>query len=219
MLKRRTVALLLAFMPWHLAAEPITLSVQVIDSQTREPVTHARVIVNNGPAARPSSAEMVQKNRQFQPKSLLVPKGSKVNFPNQDNTQHHVYSFSRAKVFDIELFANQPEDPILFDKTGVVEVGCNIHDRMQGFILVTDSALTARTNPSGVATITLPANVASANELSLSLWHPRLKNTTETVDLTVSLPATDPVELALDLTPERKETGRLDGLQKRFRNL
>ncbi len=219
MLKRRIAAFLLVFVPWHLAAEPITLSVQVMDSQTSEPVANARVIVNNGPVARPSSAEMVQKNRQFQPKTLLVPKGSKVNFPNLDNTQHHVYSFSRAKVFDIELFANQPEDPILFDKTGVVEVGCNIHDRMQGFILVTGSALTARTNRSGVASIPLPADVASGNDLSLSLWHSRLKNATETVDFTVSLPAADPEKLTLDLTPERTETGRLDGLQKRFRNL
>lgn len=219
MLKRRIAALLLAFMPWHLAAESISLSVQVIDSQTSEPVANARVIVNNGPAARPSSAEMAQKNRRFQPRSLLVAQGSKVNFPNYDNTQHHVYSFSPAKVFDIELYANEPEDPILFDKTGVVEVGCNIHDQMQGFILVTDSALTARTNQSGVATIILPADVASGNDLSLSLWHPGLENATEMVNFTVSLPAADSVELALDLTPERKEAGRLDGLQKRFRDL
>lgn len=219
MLKSRIVALLLAFVPWHLAAEPITLSVQVIDNQTREPVADARVIVNKGPGAGPASAEMVQKNRQFQPRSLLVPQGSEVNFPNQDNTQHHVYSFSPAKVFDIELYANQPEEPILFENTGVVEVGCNIHDRMQGFILVTDSALTARTNLSGVAAITMPAGIATGNDLSLSLWHPRLTNATETVSFTVSLPAADPVELALDLTPKHKETGRLDGLQKRFRDL
>lgn len=219
MLKNRIAPLLLALMPWGLAAEPMTLMVQVVDSQSGEPVSDVRVIVNHGPAAEPASAEMEQKNRQFQPGSLLVSTGSEVNFPNRDATQHHVYSFSPAKVFNLELFADQPDAPVLFDKPGVVEVGCNIHDQMQGFILVTNSVHTARTESSGMASISLPADVAETNELSVSLWHPRLDNATQTVDFTISLPAQGPAELALDLAPEPEKTGRLDGLQKRFQDL
>jgi len=219
MFRHRIAPLLLLFIPLSLSAQPTTLAVRVIDSQTSEPVADARVIVNHGPAAEPVSAEMEQRDRQFQPKSLLVSKGSKVNFPNRDATQHHVYSFSPAKSFNLELFKDQPEAPVVFDKTGVVEIGCNIHDRMQGFILVTDSGLTARTDASGAASVPLPADVAGIKQLSLSLWHPRLGNVTETVNFTVSLPASGPVELGLDLTPEREKTGRLDGLQKRFQDL
>lgn len=219
MFRHRIAPLLLLFIPLSLSAQQNTVAVRVIDSQTSEPVADARVIVNHGPDAEPVSAEMEQRDRQFQPKSLLVSKGSKVNFPNRDATQHHVYSFSPAKSFNLELFKDQPEAPVVFDKTGVVEIGCNIHDRMQGFILVTDSGLTARTDASGVASVPLPADVAGIEELSLSLWHPRLGNVTKTVNFTIGLPASDPVELALDLTPESKKTGRLDGLQKRFQDL
>jgi plastocyanin len=141
----------LLLLPLPVNAAQSTLSVTVIDSQNGEAVASARIIVNDGPTAKPISVEMVQKNRQFQPKVLMVPKKSEVNFPNQDATQHHVYSFSPTKVFNLELFAGKPEAPVVFDKTGVVEVGCNIHDNMQGFILVTDSSLTALTDSSGRA--------------------------------------------------------------------
>lgn len=219
MLRNWIIPLVLAAVPVSLAAEPVVLSVRIIDSKTGEPVGNARVIVNHGAASKPSSADMVQENRQFRPKSLVVARGSEVNFPNRDTTQHHVYSFSPAKVFNLELFADQPEDPILFDETGVVEIGCNIHDRMQAFILVTDSALTAKTDASGMAIISLPADTENSGELSLSLWHQRLSNPAHTVDSTISFPVSDPVELTLDLTPERKDAGRLDGLQKRYRDL
>jgi plastocyanin len=219
MLKNWIIPLVLAAFRVSLAAEPVVLSVRITDNSTGEPVGDARVIVNHGAAAKPSSADMVQENRQFRPKSLVVARGSEVNFPNRDTTQHHVYSFSPAKVFNLELFADQPEAPILFDKTGVVEIGCNIHDQMQAFILVTDSALTARTDGSGMATISMPADTANSGELSLSLWHQRLSNPARALDFTISFPASDPVELMLDLAPERKETGRLDGLQKRYRDL
>ncbi|WP_150911874.1 methylamine utilization protein [Marinobacter halotolerans] len=221
MFKNWIVPLLLTMAPLALAAEPTTLSVRIVDSSTGEPVEDARVIINHGQAAEPSSAEMIQKGREFRPHSLVVPRGSKVDFPNRDNTQHHVYSFSPAKSFNIELFAGQPEEPILFDKTGVVEVGCNIHDQMQGFILVTESALTARTGPDGMAAIRLPASVSAMadGKLDFSLWHDRLQNTTQTVDVTASIPSSGPLELALDLKLERPEKGRLDGLQKRFQDL
>lgn len=214
------IALLaLAILPLSFTAEASTLSIRIVDASTGEPVPDARVIVNHGAKPEPSDSEMVQENRRFQPGSLVVARGSTVNFPNRDATQHHVYSFSPAKVFNIELFADQPEAPILFDKTGVVEVGCNIHDRMQGFILVTDSRLTAQTDNDGLASITLPADVSGMDQLSLSLWHQRLPNATRTVDIIASVQPTDPLELTLELTPEPEKDGRLDGLQQRFRDL
>lgn len=219
MFNKRIGPLLLLLMPWGLVAEPLTLSLRLVDARTSNPVADARIIVNNGPVAEPTSAEMIQKNRQFRPGSLVVPRGSEVNFPNRDTTQHHVYSFSPAKTFNLELFADQPDAPVVFDETGVVEVGCNIHDRMQGFILVTNSRLTAQTDASGLASISLPADMAGRESISVSLWHPRLQDGTTTVERSVKLPATTPVELALDLAPARPESGRLDGLQQRFRDL
>ncbi|MGO1462421.1 MAG: Cupredoxin, partial [Oleiphilaceae bacterium] len=73
----------------------------------------------------PVQAKVVQKDRMFHPHVLILPTGSSVNFPNRDNTQHHVYSFSPAKPFNLELYAGQPEAPVLFDQPGIVELGCN----------------------------------------------------------------------------------------------
>ncbi|MDI9243749.1 methylamine utilization protein [Marinobacter sp. CHS3-4] len=194
------------------------LSITVMDARTGDPVADARIIATNGPPASPVSTEMVQKNRQFQPHTLLVAKGSEVNFPNKDATQHHVYSFSPAKSFNLELFADQPEAPIVFDKTGIVEVGCNIHDQMQGFIVVTDSDLTAQTDDTGNASLSLPETLATG-DLKLQLWHPRLTDVTQMVELTLNLPSDNPVELTLELSPEPPKTGRLDSLQNRYRDL
>lgn len=219
MSKTFVVLLCFALTPLGLAAQAQTLSVRIIDSQNSKPVADAKVLVNHGATPEPGSFQMAQKNRQFQPDLLVIPRGSEVNFPNLDTTQHHVYSFSPAKVFNLELFADQPDAPVVFDRTGVVEVGCNIHDQMQAFILVTDTSLTARTDASGLATISLPSDISATEQLSVSVWHQRLRNTNETVNFTVKTQVSDPAELTLDLTPERGQTGRLDGLQKRYRNL
>mgnify|MGYP005841140133 CR=1 FL=1 len=219
MLKAIKVALVLALAPWQLAAEPTELSVHVTDALSGKAADGTRIIVNHGPQPQPVAAEMIQKNRQFQPHVLVVPKDSKVDFPNRDATQHHVYSFSPAKVFDIELYADQPDEPIIFDTVGVVEVGCNIHDHMQGFILVTNSGLTASTDESGLAHISLPGNISGADKISLSLWHPRLDDNTQTVDFIIDPNPESVVELKLALEPKPAGIGRLNRLQQRFQDL
>ena len=90
-----------------------------------------------------------QKNLQFHPFLTIVPVGADVSFPNLDPTKHHVYSFSPAKRFELKLFAKDQSRTVHFDKPGVVALGCNIHDQMSAFIVVTDSAWTARTNAQG----------------------------------------------------------------------
>ena len=73
---------------------------------------------------------------QFHPFVLIVPVGAKVSFPNLDPTRHHVYSFSPAKQFELKLFARDQSRSVVFDKPGVVALGCNIHDAMTAFIVV-----------------------------------------------------------------------------------
>jgi hypothetical protein len=86
---------------------------------------------------------------QFHPFLTGRPGRREVSFPNLDPTKHHVYSFSPAKRFELKLFAKDQSRSVHFDKPGVVALGCNIHDAMTAFIVVTDSAWTARTNAQG----------------------------------------------------------------------
>jgi len=156
-----------------LAAAPI--SVRVTDAAGR-PVRDAVVILAPGGAAarapRPGGHYVVsQKNLQFSPFLTIVPVGADVSFSNFDPTKHHVYSFSPAKKFELKLFARDQSRTVHFDRPGVVALGCNIHDRMSAFIVVTASAWTARTNAQGVVMFADAPN-ASAR---LTLWHPYLR--------------------------------------------
>lgn len=115
-------------------------------------------------------AIMDQVQEQFKPHILTIEKGTLVSFPNSDNIKHHVYSFSEAKSFEQGLYKGKQALPINFDTPGVVDLGCNIHDWMLGYIYVAESHYFAKTNANGEVNMMLPANV-----VSVSVWHPRMQ--------------------------------------------
>lgn len=118
----------------------------------------------------PPIATIEQVGMAFVPRVLPVLRGTRVRFPNLDTVQHHVYSFSTAKQFQISLYAGEPAESILFDKPGVVVLGCNIHDGMLGYVYVLDTPHFAKTNKSGRAY--LDGVIERTHELRI--WHPRL---------------------------------------------
>ena len=93
---------------------------------------------------------MGQQNLQFEPALLVVRKGERVHFPNFDDEYHNVLSYSKAKVLDLGRYRKQEEPPsVLFDKTGVVELSCEVHEHMQGTIVVVDTPYFAMTDADG----------------------------------------------------------------------
>ena len=76
---------------------------------------------------------------RFAPDLLVIPVGSTVEFPNSDSVSHQIYSFSPAKRFQLPLYRGKPYPPVHFDQAGVVTLGCNIHDEMLAYLLVTDA--------------------------------------------------------------------------------
>jgi plastocyanin len=173
MVRSFLVALAVASAVSPLAAAP--LSVRVVDGSGR-PVRDAVVTLYPvGPAARPARGNgrsvVAQQNLQFRPFLTIVPVGADVSFPNFDPTKHHVYSFSSAKKFELKLFARDQSRTVHFDRPGVVALGCNIHDQMSAFIVVTDSAWTARTNAQGMVAFGDAPNAPAR----LTVWHPYLR--------------------------------------------
>jgi plastocyanin len=119
-------------------------------------------------AVMPSDiAIMDQVNKQFFPNVLVIKQGQKVEFPNSDNIRHHVFSFSSPKPFEIKLYKDTQIEPILFDKPGLVVVGCNIHDKMIGYIYIAQNEQTFITDSTGSAII--PDEVSS-----IQIWHAKL---------------------------------------------
>src|ERR1700726_109306 len=104
-----------------------------------KPVSDAVVTLaapHSGPIRFPWAFRMAQHNMQFDPFVLIVPVGADVAFPNLDTVRHHVYSFSRAKTFELKLYGREETRVVHFDKPGVVDLGCNIHDNMVAFVVV-----------------------------------------------------------------------------------
>lgn len=121
-------------------------------------------------SARKAKAIILQQDREFSPYLTIVQTGTAIEFPNRDPFKHHVYSFSQPKMFEIKLYAGKPAKPVVFDKPGVVALGCNVHDWMVAYVLVVDTPYFAKTGADGRARI---ANVP-AGPYRLKLWHPRL---------------------------------------------
>jgi plastocyanin len=137
--------------------------------------------------------KIAQIDREFVPAVTVIPVGSLVSFPNQDDILHHVYSFSKAKTFDLPLYKGIPNEPIKFDIAGVATLGCNIHDWMSAYVVIVDTPYFQKTNQLGEAQLT---NV-SAGEYELVLWHPRQKKSyRETITIDDQLVAKN-IELRL----------------------
>ena len=149
-------------------------------------------------------AIMDQVNRQFSPYILAVQKGQRVSFPNSDSIKHHVYSFSSPKVFELQLFKNRRAQSMLFDKSGVVELGCNIHDWMLGYIYVVDTPYFAQTDADGVVSIDAPDG-----EYTLHVWHPRIQEQDIEKKRLVTLAGNQEVTIKLSetLAPGKDEFG------------
>ena len=112
-----------------------------------------------------------QVDKQFVPFVKAVFIGSTIRFPNSDNIRHQVYSFSPAKKFELPLYSGTEAASVMFDKAGVVVLGCNIHDWMIGYIYVSDTPYFAKTDAGGRAMIAdLPAGA-----YTVRLWHPGLE--------------------------------------------
>jgi len=124
--------------------------------------------VGTAAGARPArSGEMVQQGQSFAPAVMVVTAGTEVAFPNKDRMRHHIYSFSEAKRFEVRLYSGEAVPTLVFDRPGVITLGCNIHDWMRGFIYVADSPYFAISNPEGQASLgELPDG-----PYELVLWH------------------------------------------------
>jgi plastocyanin len=121
------------------------------------------------PSEDTQMAHMDQIQEQFAPQVLPIRVGTQVRFPNRDQVHHHVYSFSKTKKFELPLYKGEETEPVLFDKPGVVKVGCNIHDWMSGVILVVPTPHYAMTDKSGQFTLTdLPDGT-----YAVASWHER----------------------------------------------
>jgi plastocyanin len=149
-----------------------------VDVRTPQGAPVADAVVWLEPAASstakaplPGRAEIRQVKLEFVPFVSVLPVGTRVDFPNRDKVKHHVYSFSSAKSFEIQLYSGMPVEPVVFDKPGPVVLGCNIHDWMEAYVMVVDSAWYGKSEASG----RIALGAVAPGRYLLHTWHPYQK--------------------------------------------
>jgi plastocyanin len=148
-----------------------------------------------GHKVAPLRAVMDQVNTAFVPDLLVVPVGSTVEFPNSDSVSHQIYSFSPAKRFQLPLYRGKPYPPVHFDQAGVVTLGCNIHDQMLAYLVVTDAPWFGRTAADGAWSAEVPRG-----RYRVTLWHPRLRDTESDLERELTVGEGDRADLTVRLT-------------------
>jgi plastocyanin len=127
-----------------------------------EVVTHGGVVSTNPPLAlvylegapakgAPATKTVAQKDLAFVPPILAVQTGTRVEFPNLDDTYHNIFSYSPAKRFDLGRYRpeEKPVPSVVFDNPGLVTLRCDIHEHMRGLLLVVNTPYFATTDPDG----------------------------------------------------------------------
>jgi plastocyanin len=145
------------------------------------PVANAVVMID-GPAipAAPDAPHAVIDQRQdtFVPHVLAITVGTAVDFPNHDAHLHNVFSTAKANQhFDLGMYGEGEKKSVTFDTPGVVPVRCNVHPKMEAYIVVHTNPFVAVSDERGVYTITGVPD----GSYTVRIWHERLAERTAPV--------------------------------------
>jgi len=149
---------LLAAVPSYLAAGTLTGVVRTVVRAGATPapaIVYAEPIDTPAPRA-PRRITLGQKNKTFQPRVLVVPVGSTIEFPNHDGIYHNVFSLSGPQPFDLGLYRAGETRTRSFTSPGTYRVFCNIHPQMTAIIVVVPTSFTAMASSDGRFTLDLP---------------------------------------------------------------
>jgi plastocyanin len=131
---------------------------------------------------------VTQKDATFRPHVLPIMVGTKVEWPNEDEIYHNVFSKSDVKPFDLDLYKKGDKPPpVLFERPGKVDVFCSIHANMYCIVLVLDNPYFASADSNGKYTI----KDVPAGTYKITAWHERLPNLTQEI----TVPEKGPVKL------------------------
>ena len=104
--------------------------------------------------------------RRFTPRVLPLVQGDAVDFLNDDNIYHNVFSLSKANTFDLGIYPQGTSKVVIFDEPGLVRIYCNIHPNMISTIVVLNNTLFDITGPDG----TFEIRNVPAGEITLRVW-------------------------------------------------
>ncbi len=141
-------------------------------------------------------AVMVTAEKEFEPRVLVITRGTTVRFPNSDPILHNVFSVSGDNRFDLGLYRKGPGKSFVFEYDGVVRVFCNVHHSMVAYVVVLDTPHFVRADKQG--RFLLPELAEGSG--NLVVWHERSKTP---LRQELSLPYDGALEVSLNMTRAR----------------
>ena len=158
-------------------------------SDSGHPVQDAVVWLEGKEKPNAGHAIVDQRHQMFSPHIQVVPVGSKVDFPNNDDVFHNVYAEFQAKRFDLGVYPRGKSKQVTFDKAGVVTVVCNVHSPRSAYIVVVDTPFFAKTDGKGRFSI---PNVPN-HSFTVHVWHESGRSAVKKLDVvtansTIQLP-------------------------------
>ena len=200
------LAALLALCPEILRADDLHGHLQLLAKGGKEPARGSDVrqaVVYFEPASpQPLKApekpfEMVTRRKEVEPRLLVIPRGAKVRFPNEDPILHNVFSVSAPNQFALGLSQHGAGKEKRFEQPGLVRVYCNVHHDMVAYILVLDTPFHAVPDANGeFALLGLPRGPGK-----LTVWHEQADPWTMSVDLPQKGPLTVGLQIVRPLIP------------------
>lgn len=154
-----------------------------------------------GSTAAPRRVSMSQRDERFAPHVLPVVQGTTIDFPNDDDVYHNVFSLSAAAGkggFDLGRYPKGSSKSWTFDRAGTVQVFCHIHSDMSAVVLVLANPFFA--SPDDAHHFSL--DDVPEGDYTIVGWHERIRpitrkihvaaGQTTTVDFNIPLPQGGP---------------------------
>jgi plastocyanin len=121
-----------------------------------------------------------QMNLVFVPHVIAVQKGTTVDFPNNDEVRHNVFSPPDCcNQFNLGTYGIGASKPVTFTESCEVPLLCNVHAEMSAFVVVLDNPYFGVTAKDGSFAI---KNVPPGT-YKLKTWHEKLRS--EELEVTV----------------------------------
>lgn len=130
-------------------------------------------------AVTPDTVEIVMSDKSFRPGVVVIPVGSRVGYRNTDPFNHNVFSLSREGPFDLGLYGRGVARTTVLRRPGILRVYCNVHARMNSFVVVRDNPY--YTQPAGDGSFTIPD--VPAGTWDLVVWHERARESRRTLQV------------------------------------
>ncbi|HEY4219402.1 MAG TPA: hypothetical protein VGM67_19795 [Gemmatimonadaceae bacterium] len=123
-----------------------------------------------------------QRDQRFMPHVLPIMQGGTVDFPNDDDVYHNVFSLSSAAApgghgFDLGRYPKGASKSWTFEKLGTVQVFCHIHTDMSAVVLVLANPFFASPDENHRFTI----DDVPEGDYTIVGWHERIKPITRKI--------------------------------------